>query len=287
MSEKILIASDSTTDLPPELVERYHIKIIPLGVTLGEKTYTDGVDIDPDAIYRHYAQTGELPKTSAVNIAEFLSFFRQYTQQGYSIVLFTISAEFSSTFNNARLAAQDFDNVFVVDTRNLCTGGGLLVVNAAEMAEQGKSAAEIALESVRLVPYVDSSFVIDSLEFLHKGGRCSAVAALGANLLHLKPCILVRNGRMTVGKKYRGKFAAVLTQYISDHLGDGTDVDPKRVFLTHAGCDSEIVDACLAQVRDILPQSEVILARAGCTISSHCGQNTLGVLFLRKTPLAQ
>lgn len=287
MSEKILIASDSTTDLPPELVERYHIKIIPLGVTLGEKTYTDGVDIDPDAIYRHYTQTGELPKTSAVNIAEFLNFFRQYTQQGYSIVLFTISAEFSSTFNNARLAAQDFDNVFVVDTRNLCTGGGLLVVNAAEMAEQGKSAAEIALESVRLVPYVDSSFVIDSLEFLHKGGRCSAVAALGANLLHLKPCILVRNGRMTVGKKYRGKFAAVLTQYISDHLGDGADVDPKRVFLTHAGCDSEIVDACLAQVRDILPQSEVVLSRAGCTISSHCGQNTLGVLFLRKTPLAQ
>ena len=285
MSEKILIASDSTTDLPPELVERYHIKIIPLGVTLGEKTYTDGVDIDPDAIYRHYTQTGELPKTSAVNIAEFLSFFRQYTQQGYSIVLFTISAEFSSTFNNARLAAQDFDNVFVVDTRNLCTGGGLLVVNAAEMAEQGKSAAEIALESVRLVPYVDSSFVIDSLEFLHKGGRCSAVAALGANLLHLKPCILVRNGRMTVGKKYRGKFAAVLTQYIFDHLGDGADVDPKRVFLTHAGCDSEIVDACLAQVRDILPQSEVVLSRAGCTISSHCGQNTLGVLFLRKTPL--
>lgn len=286
MSEKVLIASDSTTDLPPELIERYHIQIIPLGVTLGDKTYTDGVDIDPDRIYRLYEQTGELPKTSAVNIAEFVEFFRTHTQQGRSVVLFTISAEFSSTFSNARLAAQEFDRVFVVDTRNLSTGGGLLVARAAELAEQGWEAEQIAQECARLAPCVDASFVIDSLEFLHKGGRCSALAALGANLLHLKPCILVRDGRMTLGKKYRGKFSAVLKQYIADHLGDGSDIDPARVFVTHAGCAPEVVDACVAQVKAAVPFGEVLVTRAGCTISSHCGRNTLGVLFLRNAPIA-
>ncbi len=285
MQEKILIASDSTTDLSSELIERYQIKILPLGVTLGERSYTDGVDIDPEMIYRHYESTGELPKTSAVNLVTFLDFFRRYTEEGYSIVFFTISAEFSSTFNNARLAAQDFDNVYVVDTRNLSTGGGLLVIRAAEMAQRGCSAAEIALECVRLVDHVDASFVIDSLEFLHKGGRCSAVAALGANLLHLKPCILVRGGRMTVGKKYRGKFPVVLSQYIADHLGDGTDIDLDRVFVTHAGCEPGICERCMEQVKALVPFREVLLARAGCTISSHCGRNTVGVLFLRKTPL--
>ena len=285
MSEKILIASDSTTDLSPELIEKYGIKILPMGVTVGDKDYTDGVDITPDMIYENYSKTGQLPKTAAINIAGFSDFFEKYTSEGYSIVMFVISAEMSSTLGNARLAASEFDNVYVVDTRNLSTGGGLLVMSAAQMAEQGKSAEEIYEECTRLADYVDASFVIDSLEFLHKGGRCSALAALGANMLQLKPCIVVKGGKMGVSKKYRGKYAAVLPTYIADRLGDTSDICLDKVFVTHAGCDKEIVDMCVAKVKEIAPEANVMITRAGCTVSSHCGKNTLGVLFIRKTPL--
>ena len=285
MSEKVLILSDSTSDLSPELIEKYGIKIIPLGVNVGGKEYIDGVDINPDMIYENYEKTGQLPKTAAGNIAAFSDVFEKYTSEGYSIVVFTISGEMSSTQSNARIAASDFDNVYVVDTRNLSTGGGLLVLTAAQLAEQGKSAKEIADECTRLTSYVDASFVIDSLEFLHKGGRCSALAALGANLLQLKPCITVKDGKMGVSKKYRGKFASVLPLYIADRMGDASDINIDKVFVTHAGCDSEIIDICVNKVKEIAPEANVMITRAGCTVSSHCGRNTLGVLFIRKSPV--
>ena len=286
MSEKVLIVSDSTSDLSPELIEKYGIKVLALGVTIGDKTYSDGIDINPDVIYENYEKTGQLPKTAAINIATFEDVFEEYTQEGYSVVLFTISSEMSSTYSNARLAAEDYENVFVVDTRNLSTGGGLLVLTAAEMAEAGKSAKEIADECTRLTDYVDASFVIDSLEFLHKGGRCSALAALGANLLQLKPCITVKGGKMGVNKKYRGKFATVLPQYIADRMGDASDINIDKVFVTHAGCETSIIESCVAKVKEIAPDANVMITRAGCTVSSHCGRNTLGVLFIRKAPLA-
>ena len=287
MSEKIIIASDSTCDLGAELIEKYGVKILPLGVALGEENYTDGVDIDPDMIYANYEKTGQLPKTSAVNLADFEDFFEEYTAQGYSIVVFTISSDMSSTYHNAHLAAEDFDNVYVVDTRNLSTGGGLLVATAAEMAKDGKSAAEIAEKCQKLAENVDASFVIDSLEFLHKGGRCSALAAFGANLLQLKPCITVKGGKMGVSKKYRGRFSAVLPQYIEDRMSDLSDICLDKVFITHAGCDKEIIDACVSKVKSLAPEVEVMVTRAGCTVSSHCGKNTLGVLFIRKTPISE
>ena len=286
MSEKVLIISDSTSDLSPELIEKYGIKIIPLGVNVGGKEYTDGVDINPDMIYENYEKTGQLPKTAAINIATFTDAFEEYTAQGYSIVVFTISGEMSATQSNACIAASDFENVHVVDTRNLSTGGGLLVLTAAELAEQGKSAKEIADECTRLTSYVDASFVIDSLEFLHKGGRCSALAALGANLLQLKPCITVKDGKMGVNKKYRGKFAAVLPTYISDRMGDASDINIDKVFVTHAGCDQAIIELCVNKVKEIAPKANVMITRAGCTVSSHCGRNTLGVLFIKKTPVS-
>ena len=285
MSEKIIIVSDSTSDLGQELISKYGIKILPLGVTLGETTYTDGVDIDPDKIYDNYEKTGELPKTSAVNIADFEDFFEKYTSDGYSIVLFTISSDMSSTFSNARLAAEDYENVYPVDSRNLSTGAGLLVVSAAEMAEKGMTAKEIADECNRRASCVDASFVIDSLEFLHKGGRCSALAAFGANLLQLKPCIVVKHGKMGVGKKYRGKFSAVLPQYIAERIGDASNIETDKIFITHAGCEQEIIDSCVAKVKEFIPEANVLVTRAGCTISSHCGRNTLGVLFVRKSPI--
>lgn len=282
MSKKVIICSDSTTDLNAELIEKYEIKTLRLTVNLGGKAYTDGMDVDPDMIYRHYEEHGELPKTAAPNIADFCSFFEEQTKNGDAVVFFTISAEMSSTHNNARLAAANYPDVYVVDTRNLSTGGGLLVVAAAEMARAGMAAAEIARECAALVDRVDASFVIDDLEFLHKGGRCSAIAALAAGVLQLKPCITVRGGRMGVAKKYRGKFSRVLQQYIADRVGDGTGLDLSRVFVTHAGCDEAIVQQCYLQVKNAAPWAEVHITRAGCTVSSHCGKNTLGVLFMRK-----
>lgn len=282
MNKKVLIASDSTCDLSEELIERYGIKILPLGVNLGETLYSDGVDITPDDIYAHYAKTGELPKTSAVNMADFADFFEKYTGEGYSIVLFTISASMSSTFNNARMAAEDFEDVYVIDSKNLSTGSGLLVCAAGDMAAEGKSAAEIAEAVSEMRDRVSASFVIDDLEFLHKGGRCSALAAFGANVLKLKPCITVADGKMGVSKKYRGKYDATLKTYVADQLGDGTGIEKKRVFVTHAGCDREIYESCLEQVKALGIFDEVLLTRAGCTVSSHCGRNTLGVLFIRE-----
>lgn len=283
MAEKIIITSDSTTDLSPELIERYGIVTLPMGITLGDKTYRDGVDITPDDIYDHQRKYGELPKTAATNVGECGDFFRPLVEKGYSIVHFTISAEMSSTFNNACIAADEFDNVYVVDTRNLSTGGGLLLLAACDMIKAGKSAQEIACECRELASRVDASFVIDSLEYLYKGGRCSALSMMGANLLKLKPCIEVKGGAMGVGKKYRGRYGEVLKQYAEDRLANRDDLVPTRVFVTHAGCEPEVVDSIVELVKSKGIFDEVFVTRAGCTVSSHCGANTLGVLFIRKS----
>lgn len=278
----IVITSDSTSDLSSELRQRYNINILPLGVTLGGKVYKDGVDITPDDIYAHHDKTGELPKTTAANVDEFYNFFKKFADEGKTVIHFDISSGMSSTFNNARIAAEEFENIYVIDSANLSTGIGLLVVAAAEMVNEGLEAEEIVAKINDMVPKVDASFVIDNLEYLYKGGRCSALAAFGANMLKLKPCIEVKNGAMGVGKKYRGRYADVLKTYVSERLGDGSDIDNSRVFVTHAGCDEEIVKQVVEQVKEAGIFKEVFLTRAGCTVSSHCGANTLGVLFVRK-----
>ena len=282
MQEKIIITSDSTTDLGAELIERYGVKILPLKVALGDKTYVDGVNVTPDMIYAHYNECGELPQTAAPNLAECMDFFGALVKEGYAVVHFTISSDMSSSYSNASIAAQDFDNVHVVDTRNLSTGGGLLVVSACEMAQKGMTAEEIAQNCRDMVDRVSASFVLDDLTFLYKGGRCSAVAAFGANLLKLKPCIEVNGGKMDVSRKYRGKFEKVLPQYIADQLGDVSKIETDHIFVTHAGCDEEICRMCADEVRKLVDVKAVHITRAGCTISSHCGKNTLGVLFIRK-----
>lgn len=282
MNQKVIIASDSTCDLSEELIQKYAVKILPLTVSLGDEHYHDGIDIDPEKIYEHYEKNGELPKTAAVNTIEFTEFFKEATDAGNAVVFFTISSDMSSTYNNACLAAKDFENVYIVDTRNLSTGGGLLVLMACDLAKEGVLAAEIAERCRNTAPRVDTSFVVDDLEFLYKGGRCSALAALGANLLQLKPCIGVANGKMGVGKKYRGKFSITLKKYIEDQLKHTDEIEPRRIFVTHAGCDEEIVNSCVEAVKAYGVFDEVLVTRAGCTISSHCGRNTLGVLFIRK-----
>lgn len=285
MSLNTVITSDSTTDLSRELRERYNVSVMPLKITLGDNIYTDGVDITPDDIYAHHDKTGELPKTSATNVGDCLEFFKPFTDAGKTVIHFTISSEMSSTYNNACLAAEELGNVYVIDTKNLSTGGGLLVVAAAEMLNAGLSAKETVEKTRALVPCVDASFVIDSLEYLYKGGRCSALAMFGANLLKLKPCIQVKDGKMDVAKKYRGKFSEVLKQYVKDKISDYSDIELDRVFITHAGCDPELVNEIVELVRKEVPFKEVFMTRAGCTVSSHCGANTLGVLFIRKSPI--
>ena len=283
---KIIISSDSTCDLSAELKEKYGIKIIPLGITLGTQVYRDGVDITPEDIYAHHEKTGELPKTTASNVGECIDYFTELKKDGDTIIHFTISSAMSSTYNNTCMAAEEFDDVYVIDAQNLSTGSGLLVLAAAEMANSGMEAPAIVEELEKLVPCVDASFVIDSLEYLHKGGRCSAVAMLGANLLKLKPCIEVKNGSMGVGKKYRGAYGRVLSEYVDERLQNVDDIDTSRVFVTHAGCDEDIINAVVEQVKSKGIFDEVLLTRAGCTVSSHCGANTLGVLFIRKSPIA-
>ncbi len=282
MASNIVITCDSTNDLSKELCERYNISVMPLCISLGDNLYTDGVDITPDDIYAFHEKTGMLPKTTATNVGDCIDFFTPFVEAGKTVIHFTISSHMSSTYNNACLAAAELGNVYIIDSKNLSTGGGLLVISAAEMRNNGLSVEEIVEKTNNLVNKVDASFVIDSLEYLYKGGRCSAVAMLGANLLKLKPCIQVKDGKMDVAKKYRGKYSEVLKQYVTDKIGDYSDIDLDRVFVTHAGCDMEIVNNIVALVKETAPFKEIFLTRAGCTISSHCGADTLGVLFIRK-----
>ncbi len=280
---KVKIISDTTCDLSPELIEKYDIVTTPLYVTMGEAAKKDGIEVTPDDIYKYVEESGKLPKTSAVNISDYTEVFSYWTDKGYDIVHFNISSDFSSTHQNALIAAEDFDNVYVVDSRNLSTGQGLLVLHAADMAAEGHSAKEIYESCNALADKVEASFVVDSIRYLFKGGRCSALAALGANILNLKPCIEVTDGKMNPGKKYRGKIGKVMLDYVTDRLSGRDDIDCSRVFITHTVCSPEDVEAVRNKILDLQPNTkEIIDTMAGCTITTHCGPGTLGVLFIRK-----
>ena len=277
----VKITSDSTCDLSPELLTRFSVTTVPLCVSLGADTYKDGVDMDVNAIYDYVGRTGELPKTSAVNIGDYIDFFRPLVADGSEVVHVCISAEFSSTYQNACIAAQEVGNVRVVDSRNLSTGQGLVVLRGAELAAEGKSAEEIAALLTELTERVEASFVIDSLDYLYKGGRCSALSAFGANLLKLKPSILVSGGKMGPEKKYRGAFGKVILQYVEDRLKDRTDIDYSRIFITHTRCDDKVVADVTEAVGKYAKFSEILETTAGATVTTHCGPNTLGILFIR------
>ena len=279
----IKITSDSTCDLSPELIRKYDIGILPLLITFGEEVFRDGIDTTPDDIYRFVEETGSLPKTCALNISEYEDFFRSWTDKGYTLVHFCIGSKFSSTCQNARTAAAEMENVFVVDSENLSAGQGLLVLRAAELAREGLSAADIARICAELAPKVEASFVLDDLEYLVKGGRCSGVAAFGANLLKLKPCIEVRSGNMIPGKKYRGKIRHVILDYVEDRLTGRDDLDKQRIFITHTRCDPEWVEAVRKRVQELVPDfAEILETTAGATVTTHCGPSTLGILFICK-----
>ncbi|MBQ6036897.1 MAG: DegV family protein [Lachnospiraceae bacterium] len=279
----IKITSDSTCDLSKELLEKYDIAILPLTVTLGDRSGFDGIDITPEDIYRYVEETGKLSKTSAAGLIQYQDFFREWREKGYEVIHFNISSEFSSSHQNAYLAAQEIGGVRVVDSRNLSTGQGLTVLQAAEMAKEGASADEIVKTCEEMVGRVEASFVANSIDYLFKGGRCTALAALGANVLQIKPCIEVIDGKMTPGKKYRGKIDRVMRDYVKDRLEGRTDIEKKRIFITHTRCAEETVEAIRGMIREYQPDIEEILeTTAGATITTHCGPGTLGVLFVRK-----
>lgn len=277
----IKILSDSTCDLSKELVERYNLGIIPLYVRLGEKEYLDGVNITPEELYKWSDEHGETPKTAAPSIEDISKYLDP--KSGDEYIVFTISSSMSASFNNVRLAAEDLemsDRVYVIDSANLSTGIGLQVLYAAELAKAGKSAKEIVQEIENTKSKVRASFVVDTLVYLHRGGRCSGLAALLGTALKLHPRIAVADGAMHPEKKYRGSSKRFVLDYVKDMEADLKNARPERVFITHSGCDREIVES----VRDYLSSlgifNEILETRAGGVVSSHCGPGTLGVLFI-------
>ena len=278
----IKITADSTCDLSEELVKKYDIEILPLYIVKDGKSYKDGVEITPSDIFEHVKAGGALTSTAAVNVADYIDAFTPLSKEYDAVIHVDISADFSSCYQNACIAAENFDNVYIIDSRNLSTGSGLVVLRAAEMAQAGESPEDIVKAMNALTSKVEASFVIEKLDFLRKGGRCSALAALGANLLSLRPCIEVKDGKMSVGKKYRGKYTACIEKYITERLSGRDDIDYKRIFITHSPSDKEIIDIAHKTVKKLGKFEEILETEAGCTVCSHCGPNTLGVLFIRK-----
>lgn len=282
-SRNVVITTDSPADLSAELESRYDIHVIPLYVNLGERSYLDGVDIRTPDIFKHYDETGELPSTSAVPIGDYQDFFKSFVDEGKEVVHFSLSSCISSTHQNAKLAAQDIPGVYVIDSLHLSSGIALQVIKACEMRDEGKSAAEIADAAVDFYKKTCTSFVLEKLEYMKKGGRCSTVAALGANILGIRPCIEMSEGKLGVVRKYRGKILSVKEQYIKDELNaHKDDADLSRIFITSSSISDEEEKELIALIKSILPFKEVIRGRAGCTIASHCGPGCMGILFMTK-----
>lgn len=275
----IKITADSTCDLSPELIEEMHITLVPIHIIVDDRTYNDGVDITPEDIFRFVEEEGRQCKTAAVNVYEYASIFEELSPKHEAVIHISLGSGFSSTHQNARIAAQQFDNVYVIDSQNLSTGSGHLVYDAALMAKEGRSAEEICRKLEQMVPKIEASFVIDKLDYLHKGGRCSGLEALGAKLLQIKPCIEVIDGRMDVGKKYRGNLGRCLEHYVRDRLKGRTDIDYSRLFITYSSCPEDILNRVKSVVQELSQFEEIIVTKAGCTVTSHCGPNTLGILF--------
>jgi len=285
MPKKIMITCDSTCDLSAQLIQKYEITVHPLPITLGNQMYLDGIEVTVQDLFDYVAAHNELPRTSAPNPSDYMAFFKPLADQGFALIHFVIGSGFSSSVFNAATAASELEDVYVIDAMNLSSGIALLAVKAAELAASGLPANEIVDQINALRNKVDASFVIDTCEYLYKGGRCSALAALGANLLKLKPCIEVRESKMGVGKKYRGRVSDVILDYVDARLATPDDIDATRIFVTHTCRDDAMVNAVVEKIKALHFFDEILVTSAGCTISVHCGPDTLGVLFIRKTPV--
>ena len=279
----IKIAADSTCDLSKDLIDKYGISIIPLHIVLEDKEYKDGVDITPDEIYEWSDKNNTTPKTSAVGFEDAIEAIKPIHSTEDELIIFTISEKMSTTPNVFRMAAEEVgveDRVSVIESANLSTGIGLLIIEAALMAQEGMDRASIVAKIEELKPRVRSSFVVDTLTYLHRGGRCSSVAALAGGMLKLHPKIVVEEGAMHAAKKYRGKMDSVILDYAKEMEEDLKQAKKDRVFITHSGCNQETIDSVKAYLESLGQFEEILITRAGGVISSHCGPGTLGVLFI-------
>lgn len=279
----VKIISDSTCDLSEDLINKYDISILPLHIILGEQEFEDGLGITPDKIYSWSDANKTTPKTSAPAMERAVEILKPHIEEGKEVICFAISESMSSSANVMRLAAEELNavnKVTVIDSANLSTGIGLLVIEAALLAKQGCTAAQIKERIEELKPRVRASFVVDTLTYLHRGGRCTGLAALAGNTLKLHPKIVVKDGAMGASKKYRGKMEHVVMDYVKDMETELQNACPQRVFITHSGCEKEIVDEVKNYLSSLHIFEEILETRAGGVISSHCGPGTLGVLFI-------
>jgi len=277
------ITADSTCDLPPDIINQYNIGIAPLYIMKDEKPYKDRLEISVNDIFEYVESGAGMTHSSAINVSEYHEYFSQWLEECDAIIHISISNYFSVCNQNAQIASEGFKNVYVVNSLSLSTGSGHIVLDAAIMAESGMAPERIVKELKKLIPKVEASFVIGTLKYLHKGGRCSGLAALGANLLKLNPCIEVISGKMEVGKKYRGNFYKIIFQYVEDKLSGRSDIDARRIFITYPPTmESELIEQIVEKVKSLADFEEIICCDAGCVISNHCGPICVGVLFYRK-----
>ena len=281
--KKVSIITDSTSDLSKELLAQYDITVFPLHIHLGEKEYADGIDITPEEIYQWSEETKETPKTSALSLYDAKEYIKNALNKSEEVICFCISESMSSCCSVMHMAKMELeveDKVFVVDSKNLSTGIGLQILEAAKLAKAGLGAAEIVEKIEEMQPKVRSSFVVDSLTFLHRGGRCSGVAALAGNTLKLHPCIFVLDGKMQAGKKYRGKMDKVLLNYVEDIKPELAAAKKDHVFITHSGCDVELIETIKKELEALNYFENIHVTQAGGVIASHCGPGTMGVLYV-------
>ncbi len=278
----IKIIADSTCDLSQELVYRYDISVISLQISMGEKSLRDGSEVNPGEIYQWSDMTGETPKTAAPSIGDAINIIKPFVEEDREIIFFGISEAMSTTCNVIRLAADtlDYHRISVVNSKNLSTGIGLQVIRAAELAEKGYSVKEILEDNRQISDKISASFVVDKLTFLARGGRCSSTTALLGNTLKLKPEIIVKDGTMKVGKKYRGNQKSVILKYVKAQEKNLLMADSTRIFITHSGCKEEIINEVKGYLESLNVFHEILITKAGGVISSHCGPNTLGVLYI-------
>jgi len=280
---RVKISADSTCDLTQELIDRYNIGITPLYIIKDDKPYKDMLEIKVSDVFEYVESGKGITRSNAINVSEYQNYFTEWLKDCDAIIHINISSHISACNQSALIAAEDFDNVYIVDSKSLSTGSGHIVLDAAIMAEKGMPPEDIVKELEILIPKVDASFVIGTLKYLKLGGRCSSLAALGANLLKLNPCIEMKNGKMEVGKKYRGSFDKIILQYVEDRLAGRDVIDYKRIFITNPPTMSkELINKIVEKIKSLGDFEEIICSEAGCVISTHCGPVCVGILYYRK-----
>lgn len=281
---KIILSADSICDLNQELTETLKVNTTPYTIIIDKEMYKDNVDITPSDIYKFYSENKILPKTTSINIGEYYNYFKPWIDDGYEVIHITLGSVLTSSYNNCTIASNELEGVYTIDSQNLSVGTGLLVVKAAELIKEGLTASEIVKELEKHRDKIHMSFILNTLEFLHAGGRCSRISSLGANVLRIKPVINVDNvsGAMSLGSKYRGSLDKSIVRYIKDKLSSYDNINTDRIFIVHSGIDDSYIELAKNTISEILNFKEIHITTASCTISSHCGPNTLGIAFETK-----